>query len=689
MKTSIKSLFALIAGVSLFAACEKQNVKEQPSLVNITITASQDTDTKTVLGENGQVNWSLSGEKLAVLQDNGTKISKKASSDGVSTDDGATMKFDVNFTAETAASFSYYAFYPDAAYLETPADVTKTKIQLTNNQKPTATSFGPASDILVAKPLTGLGEQPSNLDLQFARIVAVGKMAVKNLNSTENVSKITFTAAGKVVTGRSYVDLSSATVTEYGYSGQGLDNVVLDYTDQTIAANDMTAYFTCWPFELSAGDKFTVKVETESQAFTKEVTIPDGKSLAFNTGRASAFSVDFTGIEGENTNTSVALPYASLTFEEIKNVGSTSGDKSWGKYNQVFEYTQGNGASWLINAYYNGEYIQLAKAADKKSYIKLPDFANYIKTVKITLSTSTYNKTLALCSTSDATKGDIQEILGSGNQDVFEYDLTDKNVTTAYVITIGGACQGITSIEVTTECEDTRTQLATPSNIMADLVTGTPNSIEVVWDKVDGAGSYVVTATPATGDAVSETVTGTTYTFTGLEYETEYTISVIAKPADAAAYKDSEAGIADKVTTGANPNAGEATIVEISSFTAVNGTIDNVISYSTDKGGGTSAPAINGGEIRLYQNSAGTGGGYITITAKEGYTIKSATIGSSMATKVAYTLGADTNKSTSVSLAANGKYEVDGLSTSSISFHCMGTDKNSRLYVNYISVVYE
>lgn len=551
MKTSIKSLFALIAGVSLFAACEKQDVKEQPSLVNITITASQDTDTKTVLGENGQVNWSLSGEKLAVLQDNGTKISKKASSDGVSTDDGATMKFDVNFTAETAASFSYYAFYPDAASIDTPTDVTKTKIQLTSNQKPTATSFGPASDILVAKPLTGLGEQPSNLDLQFARIIAVGKMAVKNLNSTENVSKITFTAAGKVVTGRSYVDLSSATVTEYGYSGQGADNVVLDYTDQTIAANGMTAYFTCWPFELSAGDKFTVKVETESQAFTKEVTVPDGKSLAFNTGRASAFSVDFTGIEGENTNTSVDLPYASLTFEEIKD------NTNWGSYGTAYEYQQDNGAKWEINAYHGtNNFIQVGKAGTGTSgavtsYIKLPDFKNPIRTVKITLSTSSYAGTLALCTTATAISGDIAT--DSGSKTTFEYDLTDKNVTTAYIRSLNNACQGILSIEVTAG-EDTRTNLATPSVIayLDDSDVNVTNSIVVEWDAVENAGSYEVTATPANGNPMSETVAGTTYTFTGLAYETEYTISVIAKPADAAAYKDSEAGVCeDKVTTGA------------------------------------------------------------------------------------------------------------------------------------------
>ncbi len=129
-----------------------------------------------------------------------------------------------------------------------------------------------------------------------------------------------------------------------------------------------------------------------------------------------------------------------------------------------------------------------------------------------------------------------------------------------------------------------------------------------------------------------------------------------------------------------------------SSFTAV--TADNLggdtnISYASFKGGGTSDPQTSSNAIRLYQNSAGTGGGYITISAAEGCTITSATIGSDMATSVAYTLDASTTKSDNVSLAKGDKYTVNSLSASSISFYCMGTNKNSRLYVNYLEVTYE
>lgn len=131
-----------------------------------------------------------------------------------------------------------------------------------------------------------------------------------------------------------------------------------------------------------------------------------------------------------------------------------------------------------------------------------------------------------------------------------------------------------------------------------------------------------------------------------------------------------------------------AKTITLSSFTATFASMDANISYSAAQGGGTSAPSINDGEIRLYQNSKGTGGGTITIKAAEGCTIQSVTIGSSMATKVAYTLDASTTKSTTTSVIANGRFTASDLSASSITFYCMGTNKDSRLYVNYLSVTY-
>lgn len=124
--------------------------------------------------------------------------------------------------------------------------------------------------------------------------------------------------------------------------------------------------------------------------------------------------------------------------------------------------------------------------------------------------------------------------------------------------------------------------------------------------------------------------------------------------------------------------------VEMSTFSATSAEMDNYISYTTAKGGGTSNPAINSNQIRLYQ---GEPGGNITISAKEGATITEVTIGSAMKTTIKWEID-ETEDANGTSLAANAKATKSGISTTSITCHCYGTDKNSRLYVNYLKVVY-
>ena len=82
--------------------------------------------------------------------------------------------------------------------------------------------------------------------------------------------------------------------------------------------------------------------------------------------------------------------------------------------------------------------------------------------------------------------------------------------------------------------------------------------------------------------------------------------------------------------------------VEMSSFSATSADMDNYISYKTAKGGGTSNPAVNDSQIRLYQ---GAPGGNITISAKEGVTITEVTIGSGMATQIRWEINGTTDAS--------------------------------------------
>ena len=124
--------------------------------------------------------------------------------------------------------------------------------------------------------------------------------------------------------------------------------------------------------------------------------------------------------------------------------------------------------------------------------------------------------------------------------------------------------------------------------------------------------------------------------------------------------------------------------VSMTSFTNISGNVDNDknVSYEAAKGTASTVPGVYSNEIRVYQN-----GGTFTVTGNDGSKIKSVTLGSSMATKVTYSIDGGTNSSEK-NISANGTITVSDLNCTSIKFTCTGTDKYSRLYVNSLSVTY-
>ncbi|MDY4663267.1 MAG: chitobiase/beta-hexosaminidase C-terminal domain-containing protein [Alloprevotella sp.] len=131
------------------------------------------------------------------------------------------------------------------------------------------------------------------------------------------------------------------------------------------------------------------------------------------------------------------------------------------------------------------------------------------------------------------------------------------------------------------------------------------------------------------------------------------------------------------------------TVVKESPFSdATSGKLDDVISYTTKQENSTTLPALNNGNIRLYQSNTGGHGGSITFTAKEGYEIKSVTIGTAQATSYSYTLDGSAEHSANTPLAVNAKATLGGLSNQSVTFYCEGASKTNRFDVNYISVTY-
>ena len=319
MKKMIKNLMLVAVAAMGFTACQ-ENIEEatrpiEPAEVEMTIIADLD-ETRTWIDEaNSKVQWS-EGDQLKVIENSASYRTTKAT-----TIEEGKAKFTVSFAANTTdTEFTYNAIYPASQVVEEEnadkINTAKVKVIIPQTQSPTATSFDPTADILVAKQIV-TDAQPTELNMQFKRLVAMGKMTLTNLPESSTISKVTFTVEDAdteeqpALAGRNYVDATTGTVVEYGYYG-ATNTITLNYLEP-ISTRDI--YFTCNPFELGAGDKFTVQVVCNDATYTREVTL--SKALGFIEGDLSKFSVNMEDAERVQ-NVGLSLPWReSFNSEDL------------------------------------------------------------------------------------------------------------------------------------------------------------------------------------------------------------------------------------------------------------------------------------------------------------------------------------------------------------------------------------
>ena len=289
MKNIFKSLM-LVAVAAMGFACQDKVEDFTPERANevvMTITADVE-ETRTYIDEaNKVVKWSA-GDQLKVIENSAVYRTTNAAT----IDADGKAQFTVSFPANTSASeFTYNAVYPATAVVEDDAekiDAAKVKVIVKEAQKPTATSFDPAADVLVAKQVV-VDAQPTSLNMQFKRLVAMGKMSLTGLPVSSKISQVVFKAAASdKVAGRNYINTTSGEVVEYSYYG-ATNTLTLSY-DAPISTRDV--YFACNPFEMEAGEVFTVKVVCDDATYTREVEIPAGRSLVFAEADLNTFTVD-------------------------------------------------------------------------------------------------------------------------------------------------------------------------------------------------------------------------------------------------------------------------------------------------------------------------------------------------------------------------------------------------------------
>jgi len=421
MKNIMKSLMLFAVAAMAFTSCAKEGVEEavKPHDTFTMKFEAGTPDSRTsveVDGTTATFSWAEEGETFTFVQN--TSDGLKRGTDVTFANNGGLAEITATFTEATSP---IVAIYPENAWVsDSNTNFNKAKLIVPNDQSILEGTFDPNADLLVSKVVTPETVTDTYL-LQFARMVAIGKMTLKRLPvvGTETIQKVNFSIDGEnALTGRLYIDLETAEVSEWGYYGQANNNVNLIDGNVVVAdANDF--YFTCMPATIAAGDTFTVEVTTDVATYTHSVTIPDEKAIEFKSGRVAEFGVNMASAQRVQ-NVGLSLPWSEsfdsedLSMYDITNGGGTTkvypddnlaggvakGEiliaKEGGSMTATFA---SDGEAKTLNLWFksNKDYIKVSSTSDGVTITKLTAYgytvalAEGVTTFKLTLSNENSN----------------------------------------------------------------------------------------------------------------------------------------------------------------------------------------------------------------------------------------------------------------------------------------------------------
>lgn len=293
----IMNFFVLVAAaVMALVSCQKNEI-EGPVKQEVHFTINAGISTKTIITDNGDGTYTPSwtgDEQLGVLfsaPNADTKAGNVVSFDNKS-EAGETASFQGSTTVTENGTF--YSFYPASAFNRGYGEG-DARLDLEPEQKPSATSFDPSCDILVAKPYDyEVNDGQVVVDeLYFKRLMSVLRI---DLNSDfedvkgEFVESVSFTAGDVKIVGyaRVFLDNPDFTTQNWASSGSEYCTVTARYdTDVvSVAGTDNSVYLVIAPVTISAGKELTFEIKTKNYNISKTVTVPaDMKFVAGNVNK--------------------------------------------------------------------------------------------------------------------------------------------------------------------------------------------------------------------------------------------------------------------------------------------------------------------------------------------------------------------------------------------------------------------
>ena len=561
--TTLVSLATLVG----FVSCQKTEQTLSQNTEGSRFTLSADIlQTKTTV--NGlEVNWE-EGDILYLVTTNGT-WGKPYKEDNA----GATIA-EYTYSAGTFASeatitngnYTFNALYGSATQksYHRGASTTYNLQSIQSQDCSNPTGHLKLNDALVGTfNATVPMEDPASVSM--SHIFAIMRVDVKNATGADvELKSFEMSAAGATLAGVFTVNFTNTPIDITEKSNQS-SSIKVNLTNGVVASGEsLPVYFVMAPLAGYSGDVTFTVTDVNDVEYTKTVALTN---ISFEAGSLNTTPYTITtGVAPEKAIYSTEFNYTIVT--ENNQTSYNKGDEyigtdpdaktSWGitygNWNssncaQLRVYTAGNFGSVYtkFDVSYATRVSYKAKVSDKaltlntyystdsgKSWVKVDD-------AKV-LSTALTEYSFTISETGEFAKNRIRFEVSGTKPSKGNYQLTIDDVS------IYGNGEVL---------ETVITKLDEPKNLIASLSTSSVNSINVGWDAVDNAGSYMVTAKSAGGTEISKEVTTNSCILAGLEYETVYTISVYAKSSDTVLFTDSDvATYAETITTGTKPEEG-------------------------------------------------------------------------------------------------------------------------------------
>lgn len=478
-----------------------------------------------------QTNWA-SGDAINLFHAEAGTTSSYTSDGKFTVDKALTGVFsgELAKALEEGNSYDWYAFYPYDDYNKTPAGVSKDTFGYTTVGGTSQTQTGNNSRAHLAGtncPLYGVvktvlsSDKPAFVMNQLVSVVAVN--VTNTLADAITVSNVSFTSTEDIV-GAYYIDFSGETpkYTSRGgsYVSETAELIVKD--GASIAQNESaTFYIAIKPHTAGSGNTLKISVN----GIEKTLTLT--KDVTFEAGYIKTVKYSYEPVY-------VSVPWTEDFSEGLDAYLLVNGDSETKTYNE--ELAGGESPELLVGK----------KTGSFSAYVKTDGTS---KLYRLTFKSNNYDYVTVSSSTEGVTI--TKDTKTSGKYLISLPEGVDK-----FKLSFENSASKNYRLDDISLVSDNSIKLSAPQNVMASLNeddANVTNAIDVVWDEVENAGSYVVTATPASGKSATAEVSTTSCTITDLLYETEYTISVYAKSSDVATYEDSDVTeYSEKVTTGAN-----------------------------------------------------------------------------------------------------------------------------------------